>query len=368
MTETRGAMPSTSRRTAVAAVAGLLCVACLGLTDAAPATAVERVSIAVLPFVSSAPIFIAESRGFFAEEGLAAELRFFQAAQPVALAVASGDLDFGVTGLTAGFYNLAGRGALRIIAGQARVEPGDEFMAYVVSSRAWQAGLVGLDDLPGRSIGITQTGSTFHYMVGRLAEKRGFALERVRLVTLESVPNVIAALRGGRIDAALLPGHLAHPLVGEGVAKILGWAGDETPWQLGAVFTSPRTIERRGAVVEAFLRAYRRGAAVYDQVLLGGRGTPPSSSDSTSAGPGSTREPSAAGSRPTAAARALAEELRRFIPSSVDEILDGAPVIDPQGRLEVADVREQVAWYQARGLVDRGVKVDALLAPQVLLR
>ena len=145
---------------------------CWLLFAALPAAAAEKASVAVLPLVSSAPVFIAQSRGFFAAEGLEVELRFFQAAQPVALAVASGDLDIGVTGLTAGFYNLAGRGALDLIAGQSRVEPGDGFIAYVVSTKAWNAGLRSLDALPGRSVGITQTGSTFHYMVGRLAEVR----------------------------------------------------------------------------------------------------------------------------------------------------------------------------------------------------
>jgi NitT/TauT family transport system substrate-binding protein len=338
-------VPTTRASTAVA----LLLI--LALAIAAPCRAAETVEVALLPFVSSAPIFIAQSRGFFVAEGLEVELRLFQAAQPVALAVASGDVDFGVTGLTAGFYNLAGRGALKIIAGQARVEPGDQFIAYVAGRKAWEAGLRALDALPGHSIGITQTGSTFHYMVGRLAEKRGFALEKVKLVPLESVPNVIAALRGGGIDAALLPGHLARPLEAEGVARIVGWAGEETPWQLGAVFATPRTLERRAASVAAFLRAYRRGAAVYDDVLRAGSRAPAGAPPSGGA---------------TSTARALAEELRRFIPSSVDEILDGAPVIDREGRLETADVREQVAWFQARGLVDESVVVDDLLAPQVL--
>jgi NitT/TauT family transport system substrate-binding protein len=299
--------------------------------------------------VSSAPVFLAQSRGFFAAEGLEVELRFFQAAQPVALAVASGDLDIGVTGLTAGFYNLAGRGALDILAGQARVEPGDGFIAYVVSARAWNAGLRSLDALKGRSVGITQTGSTFHYMVGRLADKQGFALESVRLKTLESVPNVVAALRGGSIDAALLPGHLAQPLIDEGIARLLGWAGDETPWQLGAVFAAPRTIEKRRAMVDAFLRAYRKAAAIYDDALSPVRG-----------------KQSLAGDPASAAARALAEELREFIPSTtVEEILASAPRIDREGRLEIADVREQVAWFQRHGLVDKSVKVEDLLSPQV---
>jgi NitT/TauT family transport system substrate-binding protein len=324
----------------------LLAGSLVALLGARPAIAVEKVGVAVLPLVSSAPVFLAQSRGFFAAEGLEVELRFFQAAQPVAVAVASGDVELGVTGLTAGFYNLAGRGALEIIAGQARVEPGDEFIAYVAGAKAWQSGLRSLDALPGRSIGITQTGSTFHYMVGRLAEKRAFSLEKVKLVTLETIPNVIAALRGGRIDAALLPGHQARPLMDEGIAKLLGWAGDETPWQLGAVFTTPRALERRAAAVDAFLRAYRRGAAAYDDALRPVR-------SGANASPGALE-----------AARALAEELRRFVPASVDEILASAPRIDREGRLEIADVREQVAWYQRHGMVDRAVKVDDFLAPQ----
>ena len=321
------------------AIAALLLAPTAGL-------AAEKASVAVLPLVSSAPVFIAQSRGFFAAEGLEIELRFFQAAQPVALAVASGDVEFGVTGLTAGFYNLAGRGALEIIAGQARVEPGDEFIAYVAGAKAWQAGLRTLDALPGHAVGITQTGSTFHYMVGRLADKRGFAMEKVRLVTLETLPNVIAALRGGRIDAALLPGHLARPLIEEGIAKLLGWAGDETPWQLGAVFTTPRTLERRGPTVDRFLRAYRRGAAVYDDVLRPVRA-------------GSTPRP------PPTKPRALSpRSCAVSFPSSVEEILASAPMIDRDGRLELADVRDQVAWFKRHGMVDRSVEVDDFLAPQ----
>jgi len=321
---------------------------CLLLLASLEANAAEKLSVAVLPLVSSAPVFIAQSRGFFAAEGLDVELRFFQAAQPVALAVASGDLDVGVTGLTAGFYNLAGRGALDIIAGQARVEPGDEFIAYVVSAKAWNAGLRSLEALPGRSVGITQTGSTFHYMVGRLADKHGFALDQVKLKPLESMPNVVAALRGGSIDAALLPGHLAQPLVDAGIVKVLGWAGDQTPWQLGAVFTTPRMLEKRRPMVDAFLRAYRRATAAYDDAMRPVRGKQVSAVDPASM-----------------AAIALAEELRRFIPStSVEEILASAPLIDREGRLEIADVREQVAWFQRHGLVDKSVKVDDLLAPQ----
>ena len=306
-----------------------------------PARAADPVVVAVLPFVSSSPVFLAESWGYYRREGLEVELRFFQAAQPVALAVAAGDADIGVTGLTAGFYNLAVRGAVKIVAGQARVEPGWEFVAYVTSPTAWSQGVRSLEDLDGRKVGITQVGSTFHYMVGQLADAKGFPLENVRLIPLESVANTIAALQGGGVDAILLPAHLARPLVAKGKGRILGWASEVAAWQLGALFASTDILEDRPEVVERFLRAYRDATKLYSEAFLS--------------------EPDA---DTTAGARELARELTEFIPSTVDEIVAGAPYIPADGALDVAGIRRHVAWFQARGLVDRRLDSGSLfLAP-----
>jgi NitT/TauT family transport system substrate-binding protein len=111
--------------------------------------AAEKLRVGVLRLASSGPVFIADERGYFAAEGLAVELRFFDAAQPVALATVAGDVDIGVTGLTAGFYNLAGKGALRIIGAQSREEPGYHLIAYLAANQAHAAGLESLKDLPG---------------------------------------------------------------------------------------------------------------------------------------------------------------------------------------------------------------------------
>ena len=306
----------------------------------------EKVVVGALPFVSSAPLFLAQEEGFYAREGLEVEFRFFRAAQPVALATTTGDVDFGVTGLTAGFYNLASHGTLKIVAAQSRVEPGYRFIAYCVSKEAWRDGFRSLDDFTGRSVGITQQGSTFHYMVGMLADKRSFPLSGVRLVSLESVPNMIAALRGGRVDAALLPAHLALPLEEEGVAHILGWAGDETPWPLGALFTSTRNLDRRRPVVEKFLRAYRDAARVYADAFL------------------RTDE---SGRRALGKeAHALAEILQAYVPASISEILAGSPYIDPGVVITADDIRPQLTWLQARNLVDRRLDASTLMEAGIL--
>jgi NitT/TauT family transport system substrate-binding protein len=302
---------------------------------AAGAARAEKVKIAALTLVSSAPLFVAQERGYYAAEGLEAELVFFRAAQPVAVAVASGDADFGVTAFTAGFFNLAGQGALKVIGAQSREEPGFDFSAYLASNAAFAKGLVGPAGLPGRSLAITQHGSSFHIMAGLLARKLGVPLGSIRLVPLETLPNMQAALKSGQVDAAILPGHIASQLDKAGEARLIGWVHERTPYALGGLFTSTANVERRRGVVEAFLRAYQKGASEYHAVM----------------------------NRRDAQGRRLFEAdadpviaiIAKYTQATPAAIRAGAPFIDPLARLDVGNVLEQVALLKEEKLVDPAV-------------
>jgi NitT/TauT family transport system substrate-binding protein len=54
-------------------------------------------------------VFIAKERGYFKQAGLDVEFEFFQAAQPMAIAIASGDIDYAVTAISGGLISLAGK-------------------------------------------------------------------------------------------------------------------------------------------------------------------------------------------------------------------------------------------------------------------
>lgn len=319
----------------------MLLALALAVLLAAPAPAAETLRIGVLKLASSGPVFIADAHGYFAAEGIAAELRFFDAAQPVAVAAVAGDIDLGITGLTAGFYNLAGKGALRIIGAQSREEPGYHLIGYVASNRAFAGGLASFADLPGHSVAISQVGSTFHYSVGLLAEKLGFPLARVRLVPLQSMSNMAAAVTGNQVDAALIPATLALPLVAKGEGHLLGWVGDETPWQLGAIFARASTLGDRRAAIARFMRAYRRGAHDFYAAFLvkGADGRP----------------------QPGEQAAECLSIIAKYTGQAPDQIRDGIPYIDPDAKLLVEDIHHQVAWYQGAGLVDKSVDAASLL-------
>jgi NitT/TauT family transport system substrate-binding protein len=315
----------------------------LALLSSAAVQAQEKISIAALRFVSSAPIFIAQEKGYFKDAGLDVSFKFFDAAQPIAVATAGGDTDLGITGLTGGFFNLAGKGALKIIAAQSREEPGYDFVAYVASKKAFDGGFVDPSKFPGKTIAITQTGSTFHYMLGMLAQKRGFKLDQVTLRPLQSIGNVTAALKGEQVDGALLPANNAYAAEKEGFGKIVGWVHQETPWQLGALFANTKTIETRRAVVEKFVAAYAKACNDYAEAFLQRDG---------------------AGKR---AFGAKADELIPMIQKYVEPkptpefVKASASYIDPKGRLLVKNIYDQVAWYQDQGMVPRDVDAAKIL-------
>ena len=76
-----------------------------------------QVSLALLRLTSSAPLFIALDKGFFAEENLEVKPEWFDAAHPIAVATASSKVDVGATGITASLFNMAaGNQKLAIVA------------------------------------------------------------------------------------------------------------------------------------------------------------------------------------------------------------------------------------------------------------
>ena len=153
--------------------------------------------------------------------------------------------------------------------------------------------------------------------------------------------NMAAAVKGNQADAALLPATVALPLVTAGEAHNLGWVGDETPWQLGAIFATARTIAGRRAALAGFIRAYRRAAHdFYDAFLVkSADGTPHEGAE----------------------APALLAIIAKYTGQSPAQIRNGIPYIDPDAKPLVNDIYHQVAWYQSQGLVDKSVDAKSVL-------
>jgi len=320
------------------ALAGLVAIMAIGTARAEDAL---KAKIGVLRLSSSAPVFIAQDKGYFRDAGLEVELKFFDAAQPIAVATTSGDVDFGVTAFTAGLYNLAGKGVLKVIGGMSREKPGYPLIGYFASNNAFAAGLKTPKDLAGKRVAVTQVGSSFHYSLGLLADKYGFKLADVKIVPLQSLSNAAAALKGETVDAALLPVSTARKLMDEGGAKFLGWVGDETPWQLGAVFASPKTLTNK-ALVTKLLGALTKADREYHDVILAAMkdGVAPINEQT----------------------KPLLEIIAKYTNLPVEQVVGNCDYIDPEGKLDVKNVDNQIKWLQEQGFADKGFDANGIIA------
>ena len=319
----------------------LVVLLALGAAGIARADDLLKAKIGVLRLSSSAPVFIAQDKGYFRDAGLDIELKFFDAAQPVAVATTSGDIDFGITAFTAGLYNLAGKGTLKVIGGMSREKAGYPLIGYFASNNAYASGLKTPKDLAGKRIAVTQVGSSFHYSLGLLADKYGFKLGEVKVLPLQSLSNAAAALKGETVDAALLPVSTARPLMDSGGAKLLGWVGDETPWQLGAVFAAPKTLVNKPLVTK-LLAALVRADREYHDVILAvvADGNAPINE---------TTKP-------------LLEIIAKYTNLPVEQVVGNCAYIDAEGKLDVGNVDNQIKWLQSQGFVDKGFDADSIIA------
>ena len=320
-------------RPIAAAVAALL-------TIWSGAAAADPIKIGAIRTAGAGPIFISIDKGYFAAEGLEAEIVFFEAAQPVAVAVVSGAIDFGVTGLTAGFYNLGSQGALRIIGAQGREAPGFHNVVLLASGRAYDAGLKSLRDLAGHSAAITQTGTPGHYALGLAAEKAGIPLASIRILTLNSVPNIISALTGGQADAgATVVTVPMVPTIERGDLRVLAWVSDEFPFQDRAIFVSTKTADERRDRIERFFRAFRKGAQDYHDAFIGPDERPKDG--------------------PTA--QEMLALIARHVEQPPASVRLGIAYVDPSFRVDTRDVLRQIDWYKSQGMVKPEVDGETIL-------
>jgi NitT/TauT family transport system substrate-binding protein len=327
-----------SRFARLTLAAALLAIAASGI---AQADELQKAKVGVLRLSSSAPVFIAQDKGYFRDAGLDIELKFFDAAQPIAVATTSGDIDFGITAFTAGLYNLAGKGTLKVIGGMSREKAGYPLIGYFASNNAYAGGLKTPKDLAGKRIAVTQTGSSFHYSLGLLADKYGLKLADMKVLPLQSLSNATAALKGETVDAALLPASTARKLMDDGGAKLLGWVGDETPWQLGAVFASPKTLTNKPLVTK-LLGALARADREYHDVIL--------------AAVVDGKAPINETTKP------LLEIIAKYTNLPVEQVVGNCAYIDPDGKLDVKNVGNQIEWLQQQGFVDKGFNAGDIIA------
>ncbi len=307
------------------------------------AASAEPIKVGILSLVSHSPSIIAEGKGYFAEQGLEVEFVPFQAAQPMAVAIASGDVDFGMTAMTAGLISLAEKDAVKIIGGALQETPEIDGQKILVSKAAHEAGVKTPADLAGKRYGITTAGSSFHYMAHKIADKEGFERSALELVPLNAVPAVIASLKSGQIDAWSIVPNIAAGLTKGGEVFEIGKVSDYIDgYQVTTVFTSADNVANNRELVEKYLAALSKGVADYNAAFVD-----KTMSDEDSAEVVGMIHEYVYSDRPLDAADPA--------------IRAGAMRINEDAKLNVSSIEDQLEWFKSENLVPAEASMDKLV-------
>ncbi|HZS00808.1 MAG TPA: ABC transporter substrate-binding protein [Chloroflexota bacterium] len=305
----------------------------------APARAAVRVG-QIGATIGDAPIFIAEDRGYFQEEGLDVDRTPFDSAARMIPALAGGQLDVGGGAISAGLFNAVGRGvSLLVVADKGSFRDGDRWNSIAVRKDLYDSGAIrDWPDLRGRSIGIPSKGTGNEIVFARGLASAGLGLDDVDLKEM-GLPDIGVSLANGSLDVGLQPEPFLTRGIEQGSIALWKGVGDVLP---GAQFT---VIMYAGAfarehpdAARRYMTAYVRGIRDYYDAFLAHR------------------------TDPDPLARFIADFARLPNPDLVKRMY---PVrFDPDGRVNADSIASDYEYFRSTGDVTADLDPRRLVDPQ----
>lgn len=194
-------------------------------------------------------ILAGQEKGFFKDYGLEVEWVPFRGTAEQWRAFAAGSVIVG-TGTAVGAVQALGRGLPGVVV--AHYQNKDAWYIYVASASA----LKEPKDLKGKKIGISAIGGT-DYGYTMLALKALGLDKDIRLVGVGGIPESIAALKAGAIDATMRSVYTFVPLIEKGEAREVLNINQFLPkeWVVHTLFVHKDLVKDKAETVRRLARA-----------------------------------------------------------------------------------------------------------------
>lgn len=186
---------------------------------AAPAGDLTDVKVGIVQLPIFAPVYVADAKGYFEDEGLNVTLETFKSGSDAIPLASSGQLDAVAAGFSAGLFSAIETGLGVKVVGSMGVSDGSEDSPtdLVASTALVDSGEVSSPkDLAGKNVGVAGgDGGTGAYLTALALESDGASLDDVTLVNLSN-PDMPAALANGGIDAGLIAAPFSENAINDG--------------------------------------------------------------------------------------------------------------------------------------------------------
>jgi NitT/TauT family transport system substrate-binding protein len=311
------------------------------LTAACPTFAADNatVRIGVTNASSDVMFYIAENKGFFAEENLSPEYVRFKSGTDMVAPLAAGQLDVGGGGASAGLYNAAARGLeLKIVADKGSMPPGYGYMLLLVRKDLIDSGkFKDYKDLRGLKVGDSSIGGSGDALLNAALFKGGLRFGDVNKVYM-AFPQLSIAFKNRAIDAALLTEPNASDPVRAGDAVKFARGDEIYPNQALAVILYGPSLLKNRDLGQRFMNAYLRAVRVYNDALKDGRLA------------GKAGDYVVDMLVKTTTVKDL-DILRNMVPQGSN----------PAGTVNATSLRDDYRFYKSQGLIPRDIDPDSIV-------
>jgi len=248
----------------------LVAGASLGAVGSVPAQTV--VNIGAASTTSDAPIYIAEKKGYFRDEGFEAKVTNFRSAADMVAPLGIGQLDAGAGSASAGLYNAMLQGIkIKIVADKASSAPGYGATKILVRKDHVDSGRYKEPkDFKGMKFAMNAPGVSNTATLNVLLKSVGLKYADVQTVNMP-FPDHVAALGNKGVDASASVEPGPTIAIRQGFAVLVKADDEIIPNHQIAVLLYSENFAKNPDAGRRFMRAYLKGVRFYNGALKDGK-------------------------------------------------------------------------------------------------
>jgi len=319
--------------------AALLLASALGGLGASGGYAAEAITVRVGMTNSSsdAPLFIADKKGYFKQEGLSVTLTPFDSAVKMVAPLGTGQLDVGAGSPSAGFYNSAARGInIKIVADKSSSPPGYGYSPLLVRKDLVDSGkFKSFKDLKGLKVAGAAIGTAPDAILNEALKKGGLKYSDVEVVYM-GFPQHVLALQNGAVDASVTTEPSATRAVQIGAA--VRFQNNDVIYpdqQIAVLLYGGKFIKDSPDTAKKFMRAYIKAVRDYNDALKDGKLAGPNADEIIAI---------------------LTEYTAIKDPNVYKTIVPHG--CNPDGKINEASLKKDFEFYKSLGLIEGNVTIE----------
>jgi NitT/TauT family transport system substrate-binding protein len=247
------------------------------LTACAPKPAARTLKIAVLPIIDTLPMYVAQQEGLFAKHGVDVEFVPVASAPERDQILAAGGADGTINETLAVMLFNKEKVQMQVVRYALRPTQGNGHFFILASA---QSGISAVDGLKGVEIGVSQ-GTVIEYVTERLLQAGGFTSDEIKTVAVPKIPDRMALLASGELDAGVMPDPLASLVVSQGGVIVVDdsahpeYGFSVISFRKDVIDASPEAVKSFLAAIEESTALLNTEPAKYKNVLSDQKLVPP---------------------------------------------------------------------------------------------